>query len=41
MYGEDESIFNNIDELEQLVTQQKAALDQEEKDKELYRKFGL
>ena len=41
MYGEDESIFNNINELEQLVTQQKAALDQEEKDKELYRKFGL
>ena len=34
-------IFNNIDELEQLVTQQKMALDQEEKERELYKKFGL
>tara|TARA_R100001129_G_scaffold176258_1_gene149995 strand:- start:820 stop:1542 length:723 start_codon:yes stop_codon:yes gene_type:complete len=41
MYGDDESIFNNIDELEQLVTQQKMALDQEEKERELYKKFGL
>ena len=41
MYGEDVSIFNNVDELEKLVHQQKDALDQEEKEKDLYRKFGL
>tara|TARA_R100001594_G_scaffold84189_1_gene118701 strand:+ start:1667 stop:2389 length:723 start_codon:yes stop_codon:yes gene_type:complete len=41
MYGDDESIFKDIDKLEQLVTQQKTALDQEEKEKDLYRKFGL
>tara|TARA_R100000315_G_scaffold58077_1_gene33042 strand:- start:678 stop:1406 length:729 start_codon:yes stop_codon:yes gene_type:complete len=41
MYGEDVSIFNNINELERLVQQQKEALDKEEKEKELFRKFGL
>jgi predicted ATPase len=41
MYGDETSIFNDIDELERLVTQQKTALDQEEKEKELFRKFGL
>ena len=41
MYGEDVSIFNDVDELERLVHQQKEALDQEEKEKELFRKFGL
>jgi predicted ATPase len=41
MYGEDVSIFNDINELERLVQQQKAALDDEEKEKELFRKFGL
>ena len=41
MFGDETSIFNDIDELERLVTQQKAALDQEEKEKELFRKFGL
>ena len=35
------SIFNNVDELEKLVHQQKDALDQEEKERDLYRKFGL
>ena len=41
MYGEDVSIFNDVNELERLVQQQKAALDQEEKEKELFRKFGI
>ena len=41
MYGEDTSIFNNIDELEQLVSQQQNALEAENKEKELYKKFGL
>ena len=41
MYGDETSIFNDIDELERLVTPQKTALDQEEKEKELFRKFGL
>jgi predicted ATPase len=41
MYGEDTSIFNDIDELERLVTQQKTAFDQEEKEKELYKRFGI
>ena len=41
MYGEDVSIFNDVDELERLVHQQKDALDQEEKEKELYKRFGL
>ena len=41
MYGDESSIFSDINELERLVTQQKSALDQEEKEKELFRKFGL
>ena len=41
MYGDEESIFSDIDKLEQLVTQQKSALDQEEQEKELYKRFGL
>ena len=41
MYGEDVSIFNDVNELERLVQQQKSALDQEEKEKELFRKFGI
>lgn len=43
LYGEEDSILNpkNLDTLEQLVKQQKAALDEEEREKELYRKFGL
>lgn len=41
MYGEDVSIFNDVNELERLVQQQKAALDEEEKEKELFRKFGI
>tara|TARA_R100001244_G_scaffold131975_2_gene106435 strand:+ start:69 stop:791 length:723 start_codon:yes stop_codon:yes gene_type:complete len=41
MYDDDKSIFSDINELEKLVTQQKSALDQEEKDKELYKRFGL
>jgi len=41
MYGDETSIFNDIDELERLVTQQKAALDQEDKEKELFKKFGI
>jgi predicted ATPase len=41
MYGEDVSIFNDVNELERLVQQQKAALDDEEKEKELYKRFGI
>jgi|TARA_R110002012_G_scaffold164960_1_gene327296 predicted ATPase len=41
MYGDEESIFSDIDELEKLVIQQKAAHDQEEKEKELYKRFGI
>ena len=41
MYGDDSSIFSDIDELEKLVIQQKAAHDQEEKEKELYKRFGI
>jgi len=41
MYGDESSIFNNVNELEKLVHQQKDAFDKEEKEKELYRKFGL
>lgn len=43
IYGDEHSIFNpsKIDELEALVKQQKAALEQEEKEKELFKKFGL
>ena len=43
MYGDEHSIFNtnNVDQLEDLVIQQKAALDQEEKEKELFKRFGI
>lgn len=43
IYGDEHSLFNpeKIDELEALVRQQKAALDQEQKEKELMKKFGL
>jgi predicted ATPase len=43
MYGDDASIFNpdNLKELEALVSQQKAALDAENAEKELYKKFGV
>ena len=42
-YGEEESIFHpdKLNDLEQLVKQQKFALEQETKEKELYKKFGL
>jgi predicted ATPase len=43
MYGDDSSIFNpnNLTELEALVAQQKAALDQEETEKALFEKFNM
>jgi len=43
MYGDEESILNpnNIDDLESLVRMQKAELDGEEKEKELFKQFGL
>ena len=43
LYGDEHSLFNpeKLDELESLVRQQKAALEQEEKEKELFKKFGL
>lgn len=43
LYGDEHSIFNpeKLDELEALVRQQKAALDEEQKEKELWKKFGL
>lgn len=43
LYGEESSIFNpeNINELEALVKQQKAALQREQEEKELFKKFGL
>jgi len=43
MYGDDSSIFNpnNLSELETLVKQQKAALDQEEAQKALFEKFSI
>jgi len=43
MYGEEESIFSpkNINELEELVKQQQAAHEAEEKEKELKKRFGL
>lgn len=43
IYGDEHSIFNpsKLDELEALVRQQKAALEQEQKEKELWKKFGL
>jgi predicted ATPase len=43
VYGDEHSLFNpdKINELEALVRQQKAALEQEKQEKELYKKFGL
>jgi len=43
MYGDEESILNpnNIDDLESLVRMQKAELERENKEKELYKQFGL
>lgn len=43
MYSDEDSILNpnNINELEALVKQQKTALDQEEAEKALFKKFGL
>jgi len=43
MYGDEESILNpnNLDDLEALVRMQKAELDREEKEKELFKQFGL
>ena len=43
MYSDDSSIFNpnNITELEALVNQQKAALEQEETEKALFEKFSV
>lgn len=43
LYGDEHSLFNpeKLDELESLVKQQKAALDKEEQEKELFKKFGL
>lgn len=43
MYGDETSIFNpeNLTELETLVKQQKAALEQEEAEKALYEKFNV
>lgn len=43
MYGEEESILNpdNIEDLERLVEMQKLQLDQEEKEAELFKQFGL
>jgi predicted ATPase len=43
LYGEEHSLFNpeKLDELEALVKQQKAALEAETKEKELFKKFGL
>ena len=42
-YGEEASIFNpnHLDQLEALVKQQRDALEQEQKERELYKKFGL
>ena len=43
MYGDEESIFSpkNLNELEELVKQQQAAHEAEEKEKELKKRFGL
>ena len=43
IYGDEHSLFNpdKLNELEALVRQQKAALDQENREKDLYKKFGL
>ncbi len=41
MYGEETSMFSDIARLEQLVNEQKHAHEAEEKEKELYKRFGL
>lgn len=43
VYGDEHSLFNpdKLNELEALVRQQKAALEQEKQEKELFKKFGL
>jgi predicted ATPase len=43
LIGDEQSIFNpeNLNELEALVKQQKAAKESEEKERDLYKKFGL
>ena len=43
MYGDESSIFNteNIDQLEQLVMQQKNVAEAEEKEKGLKKRFGI
>jgi predicted ATPase len=43
LFSDEESILNpdNLNELEQLVKSQQASLDQEEKEKELLKKFGI
>ena len=43
IFGDEHSIFNpdKLDELEALVRQQKAALEQENQEKALFKKFGL
>ena len=41
MYGDEASIFSDVDKLEQLVYEQEQAHKAEEKDKELYKRFGL
>jgi predicted ATPase len=43
IFGEEHSILNpnNLKEMESLVQQQKLAMEQEEKERELYKKFGL
>lgn len=43
LYGDEHSLFNpdKLDELEALVRQQKLALEAEQKEKELFKKFGL
>jgi|TARA_R110000824_G_scaffold39058_1_gene118575 predicted ATPase len=43
MYDDEESVLNanNLNQLEDLLTQQKASLEQENKEKDLRRKFGI
>jgi GTPase SAR1 family protein len=41
LYGDETSIFSDVDKLEQLVYEQEQAHKAEEKDKELYKRFGL
>jgi predicted ATPase len=41
MYGDETSIFRDVDKLEQLVCDQKQAHEAEEKERDLYKRFGL